>query len=369
MKKFMTLLLVFALLVSGLIGCGKNNSPVSPGTAAVPSDSPDSATIDASEKTVKDVKDLKIAYLTQRLGDNASSDAYYSGVERFMAETGVEVTVVEPGELQDYEVNARLFCQEGYDLIVCPFSTPGELLVALAQEFPDTHFYIYDMEIEDMTNVSGSRARHYEAGFLTGVFNVLMSQELGGEARSAFVGAVRDPNIERSQYAFMAGSEYVGGQCTSVYVGSFADLAKGKEIALQLYQDGHRFVQAFAGGSGLGVYQAAEAMPEGYYALGAANGQFNVSERIIASMAVNMGEITYTVLDAFGKGTLEPGFKSLGYVDNIVSILYAPGSEDLIPQSIKDQISELESKIISGEIVPPTTEEEYNAFAEAYLKK
>ena len=196
-----------------------------------------------------------------------------------------------------------------------------------------------------------------------------MSQELGGEARSAFVGAVRDPNIERSQYAFMAGSEYVGGQCTSVYVGSFADLAKGKEIALQLYQDGHRFVQAFAGGSGLGVYQAAEAMPEGYYALGAANGQFNVSERIIASMAVNMGEITYTVLDAFGKGTLEPGFKSLGYVDNIVSILYAPGSEDLIPQSIKDQISELESKIISGEIVPPTTEEEYNAFAEAYLKK
>lgn len=369
MKKSMTLLLVFVLLISCLSGCGKSNSSVSPSTAAVPSESSESASADPSEKTEKDVKNLKIAYLTQRLGDNASSDAYYSGVERFMEETGATVTVVEPAELQDYEINARLFCQEGYDLIVCPFSAPGELLVALAQEYPETHFYIYDMEIEDMSNVSGSRARHYEAGFLTGAFNVLMSQELGGEARSAFVGAVRDPNIERSQYAFTAGSEYVGGQCTSVFVGSFADLAKGKEIALQLYQDGHKLIQAFAGGSGLGVYQAAEAMPEGYYALGAANGQFNVSDRIIASMAVNMGEVTYTVLNAFANGTLEPGFKSLGYVENIVSILYAPGSEDLIPQGIKDQISELESKIISGEIVPPTTEEEYNAFVEAYLKK
>ncbi len=87
-----------------------------------------------------------------------------------------------------------------------------------------------------------------------------------------------------------------------MYVGSFTDVAKGKEIAMQMYQDDMKLIQAYAGGAGMGVYQAAESLPEGYYALGAANGQFHLSERIIASQIkfADLCDLLPTILDAAG---------------------------------------------------------------------
>ena len=92
-----------------------------------------------------------------------------------------------------------------------------------------------------------------------------MNQESGGPLKAAFVGGVRNPALERAQYGFTAGAEYVGGTGTAVYVGSFTDVAKGKEIAMQMYQDDMKLIQAYAGGAGMGVYQAAESLPEGEY--------------------------------------------------------------------------------------------------------
>lgn len=312
-------------------------------------------------------KDIKIAYLTDRLGDNSVNDAFYSGVEKFKEETGLDITTLEHTGLQDYEINARTLCQEGYDLIVYPFSTAAELLLGLAEEYPETHFYIQNTE-SDLPNVTSYRFQAHEAAFLTGAFSVLMNQELGGDPKSVFIGGMRNPVLERAQYSFEAGSRYVGGDCAVVYVGSFTDIAKGKEVALQLYQDGYHLIQAYAGGAGIGVFQAAESLPEGYYALGEADGQFGLSERIIASMVANMGDLTYGVLKDFQNGTLESGLKMVGYTDGAVKIGFAPGKEEEIPDGVMEKIKELEEKVISGEIVPPTTEDEYNVFAGTYLK-
>ena len=190
-----------------------------------------------------------------------------------------------------------------------------------------------------------------------------MNQELGGEAIAAFIGGVRNPDLERSQYGFTAGAEYVGGEATVVYVGNFTDVAKGKEIALQFYNNGMKIVQAFAGGAGMGVYQAAESLGEGYYALGAAAGQFHLSDSIIASQVKLTGNSIFDACMKFCNGTLESGIITKGIVEGSVGIKYSPKNEVKIPQAIKDQISKLQDKIVNGEIVPPMNEEEYKKFA------
>lgn len=306
--------------------------------------------------------DLKVAFLADRLGDNAMNDESYRGIREFEEQAGINVTVVEAPELQDHEMNARSFAQEGYHLIIDATSKTSELYAAMAPEFPETHFVVQEGTVSDQPNVTCLRDRPSEGAFLVGAFNVLMNQELGGEAKAAYIGGIRNPDLERSQFGFTAGAEYVGGEATVVYVGNFTDVAKGKEIAMQLYNNDMKLVHAFAGGAGMGVYQAAESMGEGYYALGGANGQFHLSDSILASNVKLTGTSIFDACMLFCEGKLEGGIISKGIKEGSVDIRYAPGSEEKIPKEIKDEIAGLRDQINSGQLVPPMTQEEYDTF-------
>lgn len=345
MRKKGIMFLLAAMSAAVLAGCGSSTSEET-----------------GSSKESGSNSDIQVAFLADRLGDNAANDESYRGIQEFEKKTGIDVTEVEAATLQDHDMNARNFAQQGYDLIIDATSSTSELYAAMAPEFPDVHFVIQDGTVADQPNITSLRARPNEGAFLLGAFNVLMNQELGGEAKAAFIGGMRNPDLERSQYGFTAGAEYVGGEATSVYVGNFTDVAKGKEIALQLYNDGMKVVHAFAGGAGMGVYQAAETMGEGYYALGGAAGQFDLSKSILASNVKLNGTAIYEACMSFYNGTLEGGIVSRGIKEGVVDILYAPDSEGKIPKEITAQIDELREQIINGEIVPPSTREEYDAF-------
>ena len=142
-------------------------------------------------------------------------------------------------------------------------------------------------------------------------------------------------------------------------MGDFTDIAKAKELALQMYNGGMMIVQAFAGGAANGVYQAVEGLEEGKYAMGAATGQFELSpDRIIASHIIKTDEYFATVCQQFIEGQLPSGIVKAGLADGATGIRLSPNIGDLVPQEILDAMEEIEQKLISGEIVPPTTEEE-----------
>lgn len=316
-----------------------------------------------AEETGKESgKDMQVAFIIDRLGDNAANDESYRGIQEFEAKTGLKVTTVEAPELQDHEINARTFAQEGYDLIIDGTSFTSEIYDALAPEYPDSHFVIVDGTVDGRDNVTSLRCNPEEAAFLTGAFNVLMNEELGGGKKAAFIGGMRNPDLERSQYGFTAGAEYAGGEATVVYVGNFTDVAKGKEIALQLYNNGMKLVQAFAGGAGMGVYQAAESMGDGVYAIGGAAGQFNLSDSIMASQVKLTGNPIYDSCMEFYDGGLAGGIQRFGLKENAVGIKYNPLHQEKVPEGIVKQMEEIQEKIVKGEIVPPSTEDEYKTF-------
>lgn len=352
MKKIVSLLLMAALLVGCLAGCASNNA-------------------NNDDKTEEGGSALKIAHLTERLGDNGFNDGCYAGVERFAKDNGCELTLVEIPELNDYAIHSRSFAQDGYDIVVVTTAAAVELIAPVAEEFPDTEFIVTGGVNTGIKNLTSFEFAQYENGFLAGIFAAMKNEELTGVCKAGFVSGVRSPAMERSQYGFTAGVEYVGGECTVVYVGDWTDVAKGKEIAMQMYQDDIRVVQAFAGGAGVGVYQAAETMGGGYWSMGSADGQFHMSDTILASMMQDNGDAFYELCRKAAAGELDgtAGVTILDLASGVVKLGYNPLYEESISQEIKDAVAEAEEKIISGELVPPQTEAEYNDFVANVINK
>ena len=298
-------------------------------------------------------------------GDQGMNDALLNGMKEFTKQTGIEVTSVEISEFSDHAINARNFAQQGYDLVLMG-GPVSEIIPEIAAEYPDTHFLLNKGTIGEMDNVTSVQFDEAGGGFLAGAFAVLMDKELGGEGKVGWVGGERIPDLEKARYAFSAAAEYMGGQCSVIYVGSFTDIAKGKEIALQLYNDGAHIVQAYAGGASNGVYQAAEATDALHFAMGCATGQFELSpEKIVASSVVKYDEFFARMLTTYAKeGTMAPGIVTADIKNGGTGLKYSPEIGDQVPEEIQAQMKELEEKIVSGQLIVPTTEEERSHFLE-----
>lgn len=362
MKKSFALITVLSLGLLTACGSGATTSTTAAGTQGT--------TVEATiaEKTVAEnavpKPDAKILYLVTsgRMGDQAANDAIYAGIEQYCQETGVEYTYFELADGKDFDNTVRTYCDKGYNLIICMSSASVDFLPEVAPDYPEVKFAIIEGQIEGFDNVLNIRTDIKNAGFLCGAFAALMNENLNGKKEVAFIGGVRNPDLDRSQFGFAAGAKYVGGNSTPIFIGNFTDAAKGKELATQLFSGNVRIVQAWAGGANTGIFEAAQNMGEGYYAMGGATGQFHMSDAIIASQVKNYN-ISYTICQDALNGRWKGGTTVIGLNEDAVGIKYAPDGRDAaVPQEIKDQVEELRQKLIAGEIIAPGTEDEYNEF-------
>ncbi|MCB6342858.1 BMP family lipoprotein [Enterocloster lavalensis] len=310
---------------------------------------------------------LQIALITTAagLGDEAWNDTNYNGVRKYADEHGIELTLVEPAEMQDITNSASLLGQKGYDLIFISENTASEYMADIADQYPDTMFVLPEGWITDRENVVSIVFSNNEVGFVCGAYAALMNEYLGGGSDPGWVGGIRNPILQQTEYSTLAGAKYVGGNLNVVYLGSYSDIPKAKEVAYGMYNEGSSIVAAYAGAASSGVYQAAEAFDSGKYAMGCATGQFHISpERIIASNVKSIDTVNYDICREFAEGTLKSGEYRATLENGGVSLRYSPNEQldQLIPQDIKDQIEEIAQKVNSGEIVPPMTEEQYSVF-------
>lgn len=381
MKKVMSLLTVLCLLLMAFAGCTQTPAPsastsapaqASPAEAAPSEASPAETSQGADAPAASDLK-LAIVTTVAGLGDEAWNDTNYAGVKAFADSSGIDLTLVEPAEMQDVQNAATQLGQQGYDLVFISENTSSEYMGEIADQFPDTHYVLPEGTIYDKENITSIVFDTGGVGFLCGAYSVLMNDYLGAGTTAGWVGGIRNPILMQTEYSTLAGAQYVGGDLNVVYVGSFTDIARGKEVALSMYNDGIAIVGAFAGGASSGVYQAAETFEDGKYAMGCATGQFTISpDRIIASNVKSIDTLNETICQEFAAGSLKSGQYDATVGNGGVSIRYSPINQVLnekTPQTIKDQIEELKAKVVSGEIVPPITEEDYNTFKAEVLDK
>jgi basic membrane protein A len=306
---------------------------------------------------------IGLAFDTGGRGDRSFNDAAVAGLEAARDEHGGEFQDLSPNA--DASNRADLLTQladEGYDPIIAVGFAYGEVIGDVVEQYPDTTFAIIDSSAEDVgaDNLTGLLFAEEQGSFLAGVAAALKSET----GHIGFVGGVESPLIQKFEAGYVAGAQAVNPQITidRQYISPAGDFSgfnapdRGLLVAQGMYEAGADIVYHAAGGSGLGVFQAAAAA--GARAIGVDSDQFQTVDDpalqavIMTSMLKRVDTAVSSFIDSYVDGSIEGGSDIVYDLEaDGVGLATSGGQID----DIQDQIDDYRQRIVDGEIEVPTT--------------
>jgi basic membrane protein A and related proteins len=301
-------------------------------------------------------------------GDLSFNDSAAAGLDRAADEFNLEANELEPAEGgENREELLRLLSQQGFDLVFGVGFLFTESIEAAAADFPEVNYGLIDGFIEGLdadSNVVALGFAEEQGSFLVGAAAALASET----GRIGFIGGVEIDLIGKFQAGFEAGAREVDPdiEIDVRYItqppnfDGFADPARGREIALGMYEAGADIVYHAAGGSGAGLFEAAREVSEGgdskVWAIGVDSDQYQTAdeelrEYILTSMLKQVDVAVYETIAAYVDGTFEGGYRTFDLETGGVDYSTSGGFID----EYTDQLEELKQRIIDGEIEVPTT--------------
>ena len=351
-----------ALLLGGallLTACGGDDSSEASGGDGGGSGSGESASASGGGGEASDVR-VGLAYDIGGRGDQSFNDSAAAGLDRATSELGVEARELSPNaDGTDRDDNLRLLAESGFNPVVAVGFAYAEGLGEIASEFPDTQFAIIDdASLEDTENVTSLVFAEEQGSFLVGAAAGLLS----ASGTVGFVGGVEVPLIEKFEAGYAAGVAEVAPD-TAVEVrylsqppdfSGFTSPDLGRTAAGGLYDAGADIVFHAAGGSGLGVFQAAEAA--GGRAIGVDSDQYEsveppLNEVIVTSMVKRVDNAVFEFVDSVAQGDPLTGVQTFDLERGGVDYSTSGGAVD----EIAPQLDELKQRIVSGDITVPST--------------
>jgi basic membrane protein A len=295
---------------------------------------------------------------TAGLGDQSFNDSANRGLEKAGSELGIETQVYETSQPSDYEPSLSRAPSQGSDItFAIGFLMTDALTNAVAQN-ASAKYAIIDSVVE-ADNVASLNFKEEEGSFLVGAVAGLMTKS----NKVGFIGGLEVPLIKKFEVGFKAGVMSVNpdAEILVTYAGDFNDPGKGKEIALSQYADGADVIYHASGGTGLGLFQAAQEKGAGFWAIGVDSDQYEQApDNVLTSMMKRVDVAVYETIKAAKEGNFKAGAVVFGLKEDGVGL--APTTNKNTPQEVIDQANALGDKIIAGEFTVPTTDEELENF-------
>ena len=297
---------------------------------------------------------VTMIYPDDCVGDAGYCDTLHFGVKRAEAELGIYLTEI-PGDESDPVLTEMLFRQAAQksDLIITAGFQMGEPLSRVAADFPDVKFAIVDVAL-DLPNVAGLNYKANEGSFLVGAIAGLKSKS----GQIGYIGGVDVPLLQEFEAGYVAGIHAVNPDAVisidyiSEDIGGFNQPDKAKEIALAQYESGVDVIYTAAGGSGLGVLQAAQA--QGKYVIWVdSNGNHLAPGTVLTSMVKQIGDSVYGVISETIDGAFMGGIRYQGLAESGVDYALDEHNRSELSEQIIATVESLRAKVISGEIVVP----------------
>lgn len=321
---------------------------------------PSSAALPPSDKAVN----VGIVLDVGGLGDKSFNDGAYRGATRAEKELGARIRLIEPGEGTDREAGLRLLAAEHMDLVVGVGFIFTDDITQLAKEYPDVNFAGVDYSLSTdkdgnpilpPPNVAALKFKEEEGSFLVGALAALV----GGSNKVGFVGGMDVPLIQKFEAGYKAGVKYVCASCTVVvqYAGvtpeAFRNPGKGKELALNQFQQGVNVIYHASGSTGLGVFEAAR--QTGKYAIGVDADQYSEAPgRILTSMVKGIDVAVFDMIARVKDHTFKGGIYTFGLAQNGVGYVYDEHNRALIPDSVRARVEQIKADIVAGKITVPS---------------
>lgn len=282
--------------------------------------------------------------------DKSFNEAAYNGAEKFKADTGIEYSEFEISNDAQREQALRRFAKEGKDPIVMAGFSWAAALEKVAAEYPDTDFAIIDMVV-DKPNVRSVVFKEQEGSYLVGVMAAMASKS----GKVGFVGGMDIPLIHKFACGYVGGVKSVNGDDTvfEAYTGSdpsaWNDPVKGGEIAKSQIDQGADVVYHAAGGTGVGVLQAAA--DAGALGIGVDSNQNGLQPgHVLTSMLKRVDVAVYNAMNDAKEDKFTYGFNVLGLAEDGVGYAMDDNNKDLVTPDMMEAVEKAKADIISGAV-------------------
>jgi basic membrane protein A len=301
---------------------------------------------------------------TGGLGDHSFNDSAYAGLQRAHREFGVATTVLESSSAADYQVNLTVLANKEYDEIFAIGFLMAEDVSEVAQRYVQRHFGIIDAVV-DLPNVTSVTFKEEEGSFLAGALAAMVTKT----KTIAFLGGIDLPLLRKFEAGYAAGAREIGAavKVAVKYVGSFDDVASGKELAEVLYDQGADIIYVAAGKGGLGAIDAAK-QRSGVYVIGVDANQDGLAPgKILTSMVKRVDIGVFRVCAALVHHRTLPRHLELGLAQGGVGLTDFHYTRSVVTPPMIAELAKLRAAIIDGKIVVPSTREGLASFARVPL--
>jgi basic membrane protein A len=280
--------------------------------------------------------------------DKSFNEAAFNGATQWAKDTGGTFHDIEIQAEAQREQAVRKFAQAGYSPIVVTGFSFADTLAKVAPDFPSIHFVQID-SVVNAPNVESVVYKSNDASYLAGVLAAKTSKT----GKVGFVGGMDIPLIHAFFCGYKEGfmATNAQGSVFENYTGTTAaawnDPVGAGELAKADFDKGADIVYAAAGGSGLGVLQAAK--DAGKLSIGVDSNQNYLQPGSVLTSVLK--RVDNTVYDAFKNDKdFKGGVVSLGVAEKGVGLAMDDNNKPLITADAQKAVDDATAGIASGAI-------------------
>jgi basic membrane protein A and related proteins len=282
--------------------------------------------------------------------DGSFNEAAWVGAERYREETGQSYGEFEIASPAQSLQALQTFAQRGYSPIVAIGFNHASALAEVAPRFPKTRFAIVDAVVQ-APNVQSFVFREQEGSYVVGVLAALASKS----GVIGFVGGMDIPIIRKFACGYIQGARSADPDVkvlvnmTGPTPAAWTDPGRGAELARSQIEQGADVIIQAAGGTGIGVLQAAaDAEVLGIGTDSNPNGLH--PGRVLTSMRKRVDVAVYDSFIAAREGQWQAGVQVLGLAEGGLDWVIDEHNEGLVTTEMEEAAHAAEEGIVSGAI-------------------
>ncbi|CAJ1369985.1 BMP family lipoprotein [Roseibium album] len=294
--------------------------------------------------------DPAIVYSVGGKFDGSFNESAFAGVKRYMEETGENVREFELERDAQSLQALRNFASRGNAPVIAIGFNQANALKQAAEAFPNSDFAIVDMVV-DQPNVRSYVFKEHEGAYIGGLLAAMASES----GTVGFVGGMDIPIIQRFLCGYKQGALSADPDIKVLFnmtgdtPAAFANPVRGGELATAQIKRGADVVLQAAGGTGLGVLQAAA--DAGVLGIGTDSNQNGLHKgKVLTSIRKRVDNAVFDSFNSAREGSFSPGIQVLGLAEGGMDWVLDENNRPLISDEMKTAADAAVAGISDGTI-------------------
>jgi len=277
--------------------------------------------------------------------DKSFNEAAYRGAERWKKDNGKAYLDFEIANEAQREQAMRRMAERGANPVMGIGFSQASSIEKVAKAFPKQQFVIVDSVVK-LPNVESIIFKEHEGSFLAGIMAAMASKT----GKIGFVGGMDIPLIRKFQCGYEQGARYanpkieISAAMTGTTPAAWSDPSRAGELAKAQIARGADVIFGAAGGSSVGVFQAAK--DAGKLAIGVDSNQNHLHPGTMLTSMVK--KVDVAVYKAAAKTT--PGLTVLGLKEGGVDVAIDEHNASLVAPAMKAKVDAARADIVAGKI-------------------